>query len=314
MPFLNILSWLSLIALVWLFRMSYIGWLGPWLLGVIIVVPAGMFLLSLPSMLRLGVSIRAPGMTVRGQKTSYTVDFQNSLLLPVHSVTLHMELKNRFTGEVSRENYIFRNVETSICELPLPTAMCGMISVRLISADLKDLLGFFSVRRRLPVRCECAVLPVAEGPGEPVDFESALASSEILKPKYGGGFAEDYELRGYRPGDPPNSIHWKLSSKTDDLIVRESLVPENSVIYLVLVRAGADDRGLEVLRWLSQTLLSLEEKHTIVADRLYPVENEEESNQALASILSAPMREPCAFHTSAARCIFTVTDGEVKVQ
>ena len=138
--------------------------------------------------------------------------------------------------------------------------------------------------------------------------------SSILKPKYGGGFAEDHDLRPYRPGDTANSIHWKLSSKLDEPIVREPLIPENSTIFIVLSRVGEGDRGLEVLRWLSRKLTELDEPHVIVADSLYPVGNEEETDDAVASILSWPLREPCGFDANGARCIFTISAGEVRWQ
>ena len=147
----------------------------------------------------------------------------------------------------------------------------------------------------------------------PVDFDAALVSSDVLRPKYGGGFAEDHDLRSYRPGDPPNSIHWKLSSKTDDLIVREALVPENSTVYVVLNRVGTDDRGLEVLRWLSLELCQREMAHVIIADQAYPIGNEQEGAAALSKLLSAPLGEPCAFDGSNARCIFRIFVGEVRV-
>ena len=45
------------------------------------------------------------------------------------------------------------------------------------------------------------------------------------KPKSGGGFSDFYELREYRQGDSLKNIHWKLSSKYDDLIVKEPSLP-----------------------------------------------------------------------------------------
>ena len=94
--------------------------------------------------------------------------------------------------------------------------------------------------------------------------------------------------------------------------MREALVPENSTVYIVLSRVGEKDRGLEVLRWLSRALLEREVSHVIVSESLYPVGNEDETDDAIASILSWPIREPCGFDASGARCIFTVSAGEVR--
>ncbi|MBR2633811.1 MAG: DUF58 domain-containing protein, partial [Lentisphaeria bacterium] len=43
------------------------------------------------------------------------------------------------------------------------------------------------------------------------------------RPKPGGGYGENYEIRQYRPGDNLNQIHWKLSAKVGDLMLREPM-------------------------------------------------------------------------------------------
>ncbi len=314
MPILRLLFWLFLVGAAWLFRLSYIGWLGPWILSVVIVLPLIILALSLPSMLALDIQLQAPDYALRARDAYFSVLFSNPRLMPVHSVVLHLQLINRYTGEKWKQNFIFRNLETSRCELPLPTQFCGTINCSILSCDIRDAFGLFSIRRKFKSDCSCAVLPDAVPSDESVNFEAALSTSHVLKPKYGGGFAEEHELRGYRPGDLPNSIHWKLSSKMDDLIVREALVPENSTIYVVLVQAGENDRGLEVLRWLSHELIMLEEPHVIVADTLYPVGNDEETDAALASLLSWPLRDPCGYNAKQARCVFLISGREVRVE
>ena len=171
------------------------------------------------------------------------------------------------------------------------------------------MLGLFVIRRSFDSELSCAVLPEAQQ--AQVNLDAALDAVQVLKPKYGGGFSEEHDLRDYRPGDLPNSIHWKLSSKTDKLIVREALDVENCDIFLVLEQPGAHDEGLAVLRWLSAELLRREEPHLIVADSIYPAGNESESEAALISLLSSAMRPPCIFDPRNARCVFRVRGSEV---
>jgi hypothetical protein len=111
-----------------------------------------------------------------------------------------------------------------------------------------------------------------------------------------------------------NSIHWKLSSKADRLIVREALVPENDKIFLVLSDVGEKQRGLEVLRWLSDELWRRELPHLIVSGNVAVVDNEEACLGALAELLSSPASAPAAFDDSHARCIFFISGEEVTVK
>ena len=115
------------------------------------------------------------------------------------------------------------------------------------------------------------------------------------------------------PGDTLSSIHWKLSSKTDKLIVREALIPENSDIFLVLQNDAEVEAGLGILRWLSDELCRRELPHFIVSGSLSPVSNEQDCLQVLYDILSSPPSAPCSFDASKKRCVLTVSSGEVHV-
>ena len=184
MPILRLLLWLFLVGAAWLFRLSYIGWVGPWILAVVIALPPIVLLLSLRSMLGLNIELKAPDYALRGKESGYSILFTNPRLLPVHSAVVHLQLQNRYTGESWKQNYIFRNLETSKSELPLPTEYCGMVNCRVLHCDIRDALGMFSFRRRFKTECSCAVLPEALECDHPVNFEAALSTSHVLKPKY----------------------------------------------------------------------------------------------------------------------------------
>lgn len=314
MQIITVLVYLFLIAVTWLFRASYIGWLGPYLFAASVLLPLVMLLVSLPAMTGLQINLLTSSRVMRGSEAKLTLDFTNPWLIPVHSVTVHLEIRNRYTGDVTRHNFIFRNLESSKSEIPLPTNDCGQLCCSLLHYECKDILGLFSIKRRSASEAYCTIMPSAGEPDQQIQFDTSLNTTAVLKPKYGGGYSEEHDLRSYRPGDASNSIHWKLSSKTDSLIVREALVPENSTIYVVLSRVGEHDRGLEVLRWLSRKLDEMEEPHVVVADSLYYVGNEEETDEAIASILGWPIREPCGFDAANARRIFLIFSGEVRIQ
>ena len=301
-----------IVGAAWLGQVFYNAWPGPWILACTIALPPVLFLLSLPSLLGLRLQLEGPGRVVRGTKAEYTLRLTNKGLLPVHAVTVQLALCNLYTEKTTHESCHLRNLESARITLPLPTDECGVISCRITRCELQDPLGLFVIRRRFDAGLSCAVLPEAQKAR--VDLDTALDAFRVLKPKYGGGFSEEYDLRDYRPGDLPNSIHWKLSSKSDRLIVREALTPENRDVFLVLEEPGAHDEGLAVLRWLSAELLSQEEPHMIAGDSLYPVGNERESEAALISLLSSPMGPPCTFDRRTARCVFRVCGSEVHAE
>ena len=61
----------------------------------------------------------------------------------------------------------------------------------------------------------------------------------------------------------------------------------------------------------AEELCRRELPHFIVSGSLYPVSNEQDCLLALADILSAPPAAPCSFDASKARCVLSVSAGEV---
>ncbi|MDY4487487.1 MAG: DUF58 domain-containing protein [Candidatus Limivicinus sp.] len=312
MPTFHFFLYLAAVAAAYVFKLAYIGWFGPYLMGALCLLPPVLVLFSLPSMLKLSAEISAPDRVSRGGSAALCIHFKSGAFLPVSRVNIVIQVENRYDGESKKQKYSYAGVLSSTGKVPLPTELCGMLHCTVTRLECRDLLGLIAIRRRCTAKAVCTVLPLPAQPDKCPDIDACLETTAQLKPKYGGGYSEEHELREYRPGDTVNSIHWKLSSKTDEIIVREALEQANNQVFLVLSRPGEKDRGLECLYWLSLQLCNKEIPHVIVSGRMYPVGNEDESAAALCEILSAPLSPPCCFDRSHARCVFTLSDGEVR--
>ena len=305
------LSYISALILAWFFRLSYRGWVAPVLFWAMIAAPLLILLLSLPAMLSMKLELEAKSTVTRGQAAEIKLRFASRSFLPTGALYLRIAVENRFTGETTTYNPRYYNIRSGSASFAIPTAACGTLFIRVQRWYCLDLLGLLKIRKPAPDPICCTVMPTPREPDSPLDFEAALQTQACLIPKYGGGFAEEHDLREYRPGDMSNSIHWKLSSKTDKLIVREALEEANKDIFLVLSKAGKDDRGLELLYWLSLELLKRELPHRIAADSLYTIGNEADCMAAFSCLLSSPMGAPCPFDPSLARRVFRIEAGEV---
>ena len=311
MPTFSFFLYLGSLALAWLFRIGYRGWFAPVLFWALLTAPLLVFLLSLPAMLSMRLTLEVKSAVSRGEACEASLRLSSRSLLPVGTLRLQILVENRFTGKTVKLSPRYHCLRRGSAVFPIPIDSCGALVVSVKRWECLDLLGLFRLRRPNPDPVTCVVLPVPREPDHPVDFEAALQTLSRLRPKYGGGFAEEHDLREYRPGDMSNSIHWKLSSKADKLIVREALEEANKDIFLILSRVGKDDRGLEVLFWLSLELLKRELPHRLAANALYTIGNEAESVEALSLLLSSPPGEPAPFDGALARCVFRVVSGEV---
>ena len=110
------------------------------------------------------------------------------------------------------------------------------------------------------------VMAACGGTAPPEPPLPGAVSGGPMKPRV-GAYAEEHELRPYRPGDPMRTVHWKLTAKTGEMIVREALVPCRARALLLVERRGgpdALDRVLEHLCWLSARLTQQGVSHTVL--------------------------------------------------
>ena len=148
--------------------------------------------------------------------------------------------------------------------IPLPTNHCGAWEVSARKVRICDYLGLFALPVGKIQPRTTVVRPKPLPLNNPPELSRYLAHS--WHPKFGGGFAENHELRPYRPGDNLNQVHWKLSAKTGSLILREPMEPDLGLVLLSLDLTGtADqiDRKFGRLLWLSQDLLNRGLRHEI---------------------------------------------------
>lgn len=225
------------------FYIAYREWLSWLLLVGILGLPWLSLAVSLPRMRKLRISADGPERLAMGDRAQVVLQARGKYLVPPFSGKLRLE--RTITGETWR----YKNGGA------VPTEHCGAIRVVPERAFVCDVLGLFRFRVKQPEECWILVLP-REVPMENVpDLKAFLARS--WRPKPGGGYAENHELRLYRPGDSLNQIHWKLTAKTGKLTIREPMEPNRGLVLLTMDINGDGktlDRKFGQLLWLGKLL------------------------------------------------------------
>ena len=248
---------------------------------------------------------------VQGEKAetaSVKLRVKNRSLLPVFRCSLRISAENILTGEKCAQTESLAlppRAEREISFL-LTGRYCGRTDVRLEHVCVQDPLSVFSKKRETGVQTEYYVMPVireipfSEESVSHYDMESYRYSSE----KKGGDTSETFGLRSYVAGDNMKTIHWKLSGKLDELIVREPGLPVENSLMMILdkrIPAGEDldpgeaDRETELFVSLSHEAVRRGIRHTIGwyhygrgAFVTFQIENREDIFRALPEILSSP--------------------------
>jgi len=293
----NWLSYIGILLCALAFRVAYTGWLAGVVLAFALILPPLGILLSVPAAVGAKVTLSAaPEQLDRGEEGGWTVNVHTAWGFPLARVRVRVEWVNRLTLERGRS--VFRLTVPGSGARAGASGLCGRCGLeegRITAAWAADCLGLFW-------------LPVPRGPGagrlvlpraHPVEVQELPAQAHPgTRPRPGGGPGEDYDPRDYRPGDPINTIHWKLSAKRGSLIVRETLEELSVPPVLVFDHFGppeAMDIVLERLRSLGEGLLKQGRPFAVAwaqADsgqrRRFEVADREGLRACLAGALSEP--------------------------
>ena len=263
------------------FFAAYQGWTAWILLAMVAVLPLLSLILSLPLVLPVKADARLPNAVTAGEKTELDVTLSSFLPLP------YFKCQYLVTHSIDGKPQLLSPGRS------LPTGHCGHLVCKTKGLELYDLLGLFRLRKPLPSQIILIrPRPVATEP--PRELERQMAHA--WKPKYGGGFSENHELRLYRPGDSLNQVHWKLTAKTGKLIIREAMIPACSSILVSAELRGTPeevDRKLGRLLSLGSHLLEMQVAFDIRVltgngPESWTVSNQTELLAAIDSILCCP--------------------------
>ena len=245
-----------------IFHSFYTGWFSFFLLLFSLLLPLFSLLLSLPAMLHASYSAELPARCVCGQSVQYRLIARHTSGIPASCCKLLLTIHDAVGGTQQTKRLCLAGKLGFT--MRVDTCHAGTQFFRLGSGRVCDALGLFSLPLRLPEVCSIDVEPE---PKEPKELPSlSQFQYRSYHPKPGGGFSEIHDLREYRPGDSLHEIHWKLSAKTDKLIVREAEEPNLGLIVLSFDFSGTReqlDSTLQQLLWLSGWLLDREVAHQI---------------------------------------------------
>ena len=216
--------------------------------------------ISLPGIFTRALSIKAPHTLEQGEKDYLIITARSSKRFPSGLLKIHLYVK---TNEKTYKRRLkCGGAPGNKAGVEIDATHSGVTSFRIRRFWATSILGLISIP--IPVRRSASTL-VMPAPIKPPGTV-ALPQSIVLRPKPGGGFSEEHDLRPYREGDQIKTVHWKLSAKHDSLIVREALAPPAQSRLLHANRwNGADERDLILgrLRWVSNFLLERDLSHYI---------------------------------------------------
>ena len=222
-----------------IFFLAHRQWMAWVVLLGISCLPLFSLAVSLPAMLLARITLSVPRGMTQGTLARLQVGLKCPLPAPLWKVRI--QVNNTLTGETWRLKP----------GQDIPADHCGAVYIQVSRGRVYDYMGLFCLPRKAPGAMRVLIRPRQLRPRELPDPQKNIIT--YWRPKAGGGFSENHDLRLYRPGDSLRQIHWKLSGKTGKLIYREPMELVSNRLVLRLVHggnAGELDRKLGRLLWM----------------------------------------------------------------
>lgn len=279
------------------------------LASVILVVPASYALLNFTGR-HFQVSVTKP--TADAEKSVFILNMENSGLLPIASAETEAVCTNLRTGETDMLE-ISRSIGMKgSAKIPVEVSPqnIGRYMISISPVRITDSFGLWGRTVDCGDADYITVMP------ELFEFPLISAASSVMpesdrqSEKSRGSVAGDMTgIREYVPGDPVRNIHWKLSEKTDRMLVKELGVPAADRLLLILDSAAEIAQDPVALNTVATVFASL--IHSLrLNDFIFSIawtdpltgeavirriENEEDETSAADEYLAVPSSSPSAF-------------------
>ncbi len=236
-----------------------------------------------------------------------TLTVTNLDWLPKPRLRMTVSCRNLRTGE-EKQSIVERSLlpkQRIQIEFAVDCPYCGKVEVETVDVMLADVFDLFACRLSCKAKGEFTIVPQLFEPA--ISLEShgmAMPDSDTYSPtKPGSDPGETFAVREYVPGDAVRRIHWKLSEKTDRLMVREFGLPVVDEAALLLETAGAQspdevDAITEVFASISAVLRNADICHHVFWRdsktnelRDFHITSEDEFTFMLEQLLELPPRE-----------------------
>lgn len=174
-----------------------------------------------------------------GDPVGIMLRIKNTGFLPVNHLRISMLYHNEFSDEVSRRLIYAYARERSQDEVTIyvESSYCGRLQFYVKHCRVSDYLNLFSFSKK--VKQEAVACMLVTGFPVQLNLSSRIRrfsgdGDNYSKVESGDDPSEVFELRGFRQGDRMQRIHWKMTARSEDFVVKEFSKPLGYPIVLFI--------------------------------------------------------------------------------
>lgn len=241
-----IVVYIILLLISGLFYIQYEGAFSFYLFCFVAAYPVIFGILTYIVKKKFRVGFEAKEITaLRGSSVPINLIIDNDSMLPVPNCEIILRYKTEFDGEtetVRIHTPVFpKNSQTLTVRVSYKHY--GSMSIDIQKVKIFDILKI--IRRRIKLKEASSKAKIVIFPDHiPIEnkindySESGLESDTYSKTKKGDDPSEIFDIHTYNEGDKISRIHWKLSAKQDELMVKDYSLPITNGVLLVIDFSG----------------------------------------------------------------------------
>ncbi len=209
------------------------------------------------------VDIKVPEFMMWQKELPVVITIYNRARFPVDFARLQIVISNHLSGNSQKAVIPFGVKPRHWVNIPLSMGLIcpGTFEIVVGKVELTDILGLLSFPCCKNVQNVTTLYPKTQQQDIAMEMVQVMASdsSRYAKNRAGNDVSEIFALRDYIRGDDVRRIHWKLSSKRDQLMIREFSQPVLTSVTLLIELVRGEEavlkRIIEALFFLAEGLI-----------------------------------------------------------
>lgn len=251
------LIYAAFVVIAGVFVVMYVDSLALLLFIVTLALPLFLFLLLLLARVLTKITVEPPNaLATKGQAVSMKIHLKNLSFIALPTLRATVTYYGAFSSEPEKTEISFplHALTTQTSSFDIKSEHVGVVKVSINNIYMYDYFRLFRFKYKINQNYEITFLPeilpltLDIRPNTLLGVDSDIFS----KSKKGDDPSEVFAIRDYVGGDKLNRIHWKLSSKADNLMVKDYSLPINNSISIIPELAS--EKGENLLNDLDAVL------------------------------------------------------------
>lgn len=261
-----LLLWIAFI----IFLSGTTGKIAGMALGIMLLV-AVIYNLYLPK--EVSIHLIIPAYAQKEEKITGRLCISNTGVFPVLSGKVFLQVKKTISGEQEMFSMNIRAAgrKNGAAAFVIDSEYMGFLEITILRVELYSFFGCMKKVTYVNQEKVVMILPQTTELHFPVQNSGVACSffDEEQSGKKGNGPGEYFGIRPYVDGDPMKLIHWKLTGKTDEYMIKEVEVPMMRMPLIFLETrvekqdAAMIDGLLEAFFSISQHMAQERQKHCL---------------------------------------------------